>query len=98
MKRLIIGGALLAVAFAGAAQNLPLPDAINIALKNSLDIQLAKNRIESNAVLNNYGVAGGLPVVTGNLTDNEQLNRINLEYSDPTQNTQRNNTASSFST
>jgi outer membrane protein TolC len=61
-----------------SAQNiLRLPDAINIALKNSLEVQLSKNFVEANTVLNNYGVAGGLPLVTGSLTDNEQLSSIN---------------------
>lgn len=56
---------------------LTLPEAINIALKNSLELQLSKNLLESNTVLNNIGVAGGLPLVTGSLTDNEQLSSVN---------------------
>lgn len=52
---------------------LPLSDAVNIALKNSLDIQLANNRIEAASIFNNYGIAGGLPIVTGSFSDNEQL-------------------------
>jgi len=58
------------------AQQLTLADAVNMALKNSLDIQLSKNVVEANTVLNNYGVAGGLPLVTGSITDNEQLSSI----------------------
>ena len=61
-----------------SAQNpLRLPEAVNIALKNSLDVQLAKNAITANTVLNDYGVAGGLPLVTGSLSDNEQVSTIN---------------------
>lgn len=56
---------------------LRLPDAVNIALKNSLDIQLAKNKISTDSINNNPGVAGGLPLVTGNISDNEQLANIN---------------------
>lgn len=56
---------------------LSLTDAINMALKNSLDIQLNKNQLESDSILNNYGVAGGLPLITGNLTDNERVSSIN---------------------
>ncbi len=60
-----------------AQQILLLPDAINMALKNSLDIQLTKNAVAVNMIFNNYGVAGGLPLVTGTLTDNEQVSNIN---------------------
>lgn len=60
-----------------AQRILLLPDAINIALKNSLDVQLSKNTVEVNDIFNNYGIAGGLPLVTGTLTDNEQVSNIN---------------------
>ena len=43
---------------------LQLQDAINIALHNSYDIQLAKNDVRINTTYNNIGVAGGLPEVT----------------------------------
>ena len=56
---------------------LRLPDAVNIALKKSLDIQLAKNNVEIGITNNNYGIAGGLPLVTGSVTDNEQVSTIN---------------------
>lgn len=60
------------------SQTLTLQDAINIALKNSLDIQLQKNNVEINTINNHIGVAGGLPVVTGSISDNEQIrNRLN---------------------
>ena len=54
-----------------------MPDAVNIALKNSLDIQLATNAVEANTILNNTGVAGGLPLVTASLNNNEQVSSIN---------------------
>ena len=64
-----------------SAQNLlRLPDAVNMALKNSLEVQLSKNFVETNTVLNNYGVAGGLPIVTTSLTDNEQISSINQKF------------------
>jgi len=59
---------------------LRLPDAVNIALKNSLDIQLAGNTVEANTVLNNIGVAGGLPLITASVTDNEQISSINQKF------------------
>ncbi len=69
---------LLLISFAGKAQNIMhLPQALNIALKNSLDIQLAKNNVETNTILNNIGIAGGLPLITSSITDNEQVYNIN---------------------
>ena len=80
---------------AAAQQILRLPDAVNIALKNSLDIQLTKNIVEANTILNNYGVAGGLPLVTGSATDNEQVSNINQKTNngDIIRTIQRNNAA-----
>jgi len=78
MTKLSLYFILLLSSFAGNAQDvLRLQDAVNIALKNSLDIQLAKNDVEANTILNNTGIAGGLPVVTASLTDNEQISTIN---------------------
>ena len=78
MKQLILCIFLVSTAIPTEAQNvLRLNDAVNIALKNSLDVQLAKNNVESNTILNNYGVAGGLPLVTGSVVDNEQVSSIN---------------------
>jgi outer membrane protein len=56
--------------------NLQLADAVNIALKNSLDIQLSNNRIEIAGIFNNYGYAGGMPLVTGGFADNEQVTNV----------------------
>ncbi|MBV9962331.1 MAG: TolC family protein [Parafilimonas sp.] len=58
-------------------QPLQLNDAINIALKNSLDIKIAKNNVEINEVNNTYGVAGGLPVVTGSASNQRQITNVN---------------------
>jgi len=78
MTKLILYFILLLSSFTGNAQDvLRLQDAVNIALKNSLDIQLAENNVEVNTLLNNKGIAGGLPVVTASLIDNEQLSAIN---------------------
>ncbi|RXK83910.1 TolC family protein [Filimonas effusa] len=92
MKRTLII-ALLGMPALAMAQQLTLPDAINIALKNSLDIQLAKNNVSRNAVLNNYGVAGGLPTVSATATDNEQITSINQEFANTARNTKRSNVA-----
>src|SRR4051812_5978672 len=93
MKRLIVIF-LLSSINAFSQETISLPDAINTALKNSLDIQVSKNNIEANSILNNYGVAGGLPLVTSSGTNTEQVTSINQKYSDASRNTQRNNAAS----
>ena len=86
----------LSFAFASLAkaqQNvLQLSDAVNIALKNSLDVQLAKNKIAADSIYNNIGVAGGLPLVTGNFGDNEQVSNINQKLNSGTD-TKRNGAA-----
>src|SRR3954454_22797980 len=77
-----------------AQQTISLPGAINTALKNSLDIQVSRNNVEANSILNTYGVAGGLPLVTSSGTNTEQVTSINQKYSDESRNTQRKNAAS----
>jgi outer membrane protein len=58
---------------------ITLEDAIALGLKNSLEIQIAKNDVEANTLLNNYGVAGGLPLVTANASNVEQIQNITQE-------------------
>lgn len=76
-----------------AQQKISLTDAINIALKNSYDIQLAQNNIEISTISNSYGFAGGLPIVSGTASDNEQLTSINQKFPDPSRDTKRDNVA-----
>ena len=75
---------LIVTAYAKAQQPLRLKDAVNIALKNSFDIQLAKNNVEVNTIYNNYGIAGGLPAVTATGNDNEQVTRLNQKLANGT--------------
>jgi len=75
----------LFIAVASKAQSpLRLQEAVNIALKNSFDIQLAKNNVEVNSIYNDYGIAGGLPTVTGTATDNEQVTNLSQKLSNGT--------------
>lgn len=60
-----------------SAQTLSLQDAVSIALKNSLDIEVLRNNVEINSINNYIGVAGGLPLVTGTVGDNEQISNVN---------------------
>ena len=77
---------------------LSLQDAVNTALKNNYDIQLAKNSVDINTINNNIGIAGGLPTVTATANDNEQLTNINQKYSDASRNAQQSNVASNVLT
>jgi outer membrane protein len=70
-------------------QKLSLTDAISVALKNSFDIQIARNNLEISTINNNVGVAGKLPVVTGTINDNQQLTTINQKFSDPSRDASR---------
>lgn len=82
--------------YAGVAQcqsPVLLSDAINISLKNNYDIQLLRNNVRINAINNNIGVAGGLPVVTGSVVDRETVTSLNQKYSDATRDVTRNNAA-----
>ena len=77
-KALITCSILCCISFFAQAQDtLSLRRAVDIALKNSLDIELARNDIEAATIFNNYGYAGGLPLVTGTVTDNEQITSVN---------------------
>lgn len=92
---LLLTGLLFFSVLTKAQEPLRLPDAVNIALKNSLDIQLAQNRIAADSVNNYIGVAGGLPLVTGNLSDNEQLTSVNQKLNTGAT-IQRNNAAANI--
>jgi outer membrane protein len=55
---------------------LTLDEAIATALKNSYEIEIAKNNVAANTILNNYGIAGGLPIVSAQATNTEQLTSV----------------------
>jgi len=75
-------------------QRLTLTDAINQALKNSYDIQLAQNSLDISVINNSAGVAGALPTVTAGANDNETITSINQKFPAPGRDTQRNNLGS----
>jgi outer membrane protein TolC len=75
-------------------QRLTLTDAINQALKNSYDIQLAQNSLDISVINNSAGVAGGLPTVTAGANDNETITSINQKFPDPSRDTKRSNVGS----
>lgn len=77
MKRFSFFLSFSVISLFGFSQTLTLQDAINIALKNSLDLQLLKNNVEISNINNYIGVAGGLPVVTAGASDVEQVANVN---------------------
>jgi len=79
MKKILFILFIFPIHITAVCQSLNLRDAINIALKKSLDLQLLKNNVEINRVNNNIGVAGGLPIVTAAAADNEQSTNVNQE-------------------
>ena len=77
MKKILFILFILSIQAAAFCQTLDLQDAINIALKNSLDLQLLKNNVEISQLNNNMGIAGGLPVVAASASDIEQSTKVN---------------------
>ena len=69
----------------GFSQTLSLPDAISIALKNSLGIQILKHNVTINTINNNIGIAGGLPVVSASAVNNEQVTNVNQKLNTGTE-------------
>ncbi len=84
----------LSFALSASSQKITLNDAVTIALKNSLNIQLGKNYVKIAGINNSYGIAGGLPLVTATGSNTEQISDLRQKYSDPTKNTFTNNASS----
>ena len=72
-----------------AQNNLSLKEAVTIAFQNSYDIKLVENAASIAQNNNNYGVAGGLPTVTANGTNNNTLTTISQTFPDASRNTTR---------
>jgi len=73
MKKGLLYILLLLPYITGAQVPLTLTSAIDTALKNNFDIQIARNYTEINKINNSYGVAGGLPSVNASAGDNNSL-------------------------
>jgi outer membrane protein len=70
--------------FSFAQQPITLNEAIDISLKNNLDLQISKNNEKVSNINNNIGIAGGLPIVNANASTNEQIIGLNQELSNGT--------------
>lgn len=77
--KFILTGIFFFTTIMSQAQLLSLSDAINISLKNSFDIQIAKNTVEISKTNNHLSVAGGLPTVTAVAGDQESIVNINQQ-------------------
>ena len=76
----------LGLSLTGQAQHVfTIENAIDTALLNNFDIQIAKNNVEIARVNNTYGVAGGLPYISANAGDNGSLTTINQQFSNGTE-------------
>lgn len=80
-----------------AQQPITLRQAVDMALKNSLDIQIAQNRVSADSIFNNYGVAGGLPQVSGTVSDNEQITSVDQKLNTGVEINRRNAAANTLS-
>jgi outer membrane protein len=67
-------------------QQLTLDTAISIALKNSPGLLISKNNVHIANLNNNYGIAGGLPLVQGSSTVTQQMTTLALQSSNPNNN------------
>jgi outer membrane protein len=73
----LLAGILLAGPLSLMAQRaLTLNDAIQTALHRNLDLQLLRNDAAAAEILDDYGVAGGLPSVTATANDQAQVTNI----------------------
>lgn len=59
------------------AQTLTLAEAVSIALKNSLDIEVLNNNVEIAKTNNHIGIAGGLPTISATINDNQSRTNVN---------------------
>ena len=80
MKRFYLGITLLLPMILSAQSQLTLKNAIDTALKNNYDIQIAKNYVKIAETGNNYGMAGGLPFISANASDNYVSNNTLQKY------------------
>jgi outer membrane protein len=87
LKYIILNFGLIAIIglnISFTQQPMTLSEAIDISLKNNLDIQISKNNEKISNINNHIGVAGGLPSVLATANTNEQVTGLNQELSNGT--------------
>ncbi len=85
MKNLIIYLLALAPFLSNGQPVISLKNAIDTTLSSSFDIRIAANNVEISKVNNSYGVAGGMPSVNANLTDNQSVSNVNQKLNSGTE-------------
>jgi outer membrane protein len=90
MKKYIIFLIFFFPFFAQAQQLLSLQNAIDTALKNNFDIQIAKNNAEIGKIKNTFGFAGGMPIIAGSASDNNSLSNTYQELNGGTSSSENN--------
>ncbi|HEX6915138.1 MAG TPA: TolC family protein, partial [Chitinophagaceae bacterium] len=68
-----------------AQRVLTLQQAIDSALRNNLNIAIARTDVEAAAIVNHISVAGGLPTVSLAINDQEQVTAVNQKLSSGTE-------------
>jgi outer membrane protein len=78
LKQLTLLGYLLSlmVGNLSAQQPLSLDEAIQTALRKNLNLEIQRNEVAASQIQNTYGVAGGLPTVSGTANDQAQVTDI----------------------
>lgn len=97
MKRFLLSIIILAPFLSIAQQKLNLQQAIDTALKNNFDIQIARNNAEIGKINNSFGVAGGLPSVNIAASDNLSLYNQTQKISGGTESTLNNVSSNAIS-
>ncbi|MEI7420864.1 MAG: TolC family protein [Prolixibacteraceae bacterium] len=77
---------LLLLPFPGVGQPvISLRNAIDTTLLNSFDIRIAGNNVEISKINNSIGVAGGLPTINANISDNQSVTNVNQKLNSGTE-------------
>jgi outer membrane protein len=85
MKNLYFCLLFLLPAFGSGQPVLSLKNAIDTTLLNSFDIRIAGNIFEISKINNTRGMAGGLPSLNANVTDNQSVNYVNQKLNSGTE-------------
>ena len=85
MRKIYLSLVLFLPLLSWAQPVLTLKNAIDTTLSNSFDIRIAGNNLEISKVNNSFGVAGGMPSVNANMTDNQSISNVNQKLNSGTE-------------
>jgi outer membrane protein len=92
--KLLVSSILFFSFVQGQDSAFTMKQALDLALKQNLDIQLAQSDLDIAMINNNWGNAGALPTVVGNLGNSEARTNINQKLANGSS-IERNNVANS---